>query len=709
MSPARDPVPPTAVPVRAGTGPRYRPELQGLRAVAVALVVVYHVWLNRVSGGVDVFFLITGFLLTGQLARAAERGPLDLGGRWSRTVLRLVPASAVVLVATTVAAAMVLPEGRWVQTVREVLAAGLFVENWQLAADSVDYAARNNVASVVQHFWSLSIQGQFFLFWPLLVGFVAVTVRGGAAQLRSALGVVIGGVLVTSLAFSVELTATDQPLAYFHSLTRVWEFAGGALLALHVDNLTLARRWRVVIGWVGIAGLLSCGIVLPVSAVFPGFAALWPTGCAALVVLAGDTGYPTPAEHRGVDRWLAARPMRYLGDLSFTLYLWHWPVLVLCLVGTGRDQLGLLGGAAVIAASLILAIPTHHLIEKPLLARPRGTRAGYRIGALGLAATVLVVAGWQFEITDRAGAAAAGGSVGDPRHPGARALVSGAVEPAPPLPAPVSVYQDWVRIEYWDCTPLARFPMDRCTQPVDYTPTKRIVVVGDSHAQPITGALAVIAAQRHWQLTTIIRGACPFSTASEDVPGEPDCLAWNTAALAEITDLHPDAVVTLASRNVRVGLTEQTPPGFVQQWRRLDRLGIPVLAIRDNPRFDSSMPDCVQQQGAAAAQVCGAPRAQLYPAAPPGPRSPIPHPTSPFSTSPTPCAGPRSARPRSAMCWSTSTTTTSAPATARRWPHCCTIRSLRHSTGEARSVTTSRRAGADPVDPRRQISSPSRT
>ena len=129
---------------------------------------VYHVWLNRVSGGVDVFFVISGFLLTGQLARAAERGALGLPRRWSRMLVRLVPSIAVVLVVTAAVAADVLPEGRWPQILRELFASALFVENWQLAADSVDYAARSNMVSVVQHFWSLSIQGQFFLLWPLL-------------------------------------------------------------------------------------------------------------------------------------------------------------------------------------------------------------------------------------------------------------------------------------------------------------------------------------------------------------------------------------------------------------------------------------------------------------------------------------------------------------------------------------------------------------
>ena len=588
----------------------HRPELQGLRAVAVTLVVVYHVWFGRGSGGVDVFFVISGFLLTGQLARAAGRGPLELGRRWSRTLVRLVPCAVVVLVATVAAGVLLLPEGRWLQTLREVAAAALFLENWQLAADAVDYAARSNMSSPVQHFWSLSIQGQFFLVWPLLVALVGIAARGDAARMRAHLTVATLGVFAASLTFSVVLTATNQPLAYFHSLTRLWEFALGGLLALTIDGVRLPPRTRVRLGWVGLVGLLACGAVLRVGNVFPGVAALWPTGCAVLVLLAGRTGV-----RWGVDRLLTARPLRYVGDLSYPLYLWHWPVLVFCLVLTGRDRLDLATGAGVVALSVVLAVLTHHLIEEPV---PRLPGGGFRVAVAGLAAVFLAAGLWQVEAMQRAQGT---GEVGDIRYPGALALAVGEPEPAPLLPPPVSVYDDWVRIENWDCMPMTRFPMDACTQPVE-SPQRRIVVVGDSHAQQLAGLLVPIAERHGWQLTVIARGACPFSTASEVVPDEPDCLAWGESAMAEIADLQPDAVVTLASRDVRPGLTEQTPPGFVARWQQLAQLGIPVLAIRDNPRFDRSMPDCVQSSwvqrpGGEDAPPCRVDRAAVYAAEPP--------------------------------------------------------------------------------------------
>src|SRR5690606_17225695 len=158
----------------AGVGQQtgFRPELQGLRALAVLLVVVYHVWIGRVSGGVDVFFFVSGYLLTGQLLRAAERGELDVRARWMRSLARLVPAAAVVLVATAGAAALVLPEGRWGQTVREIAAAALLLENWQLAADSGDYAARDNAVSVSHHVCAPPLAVQGFRLWRIPLSIV---------------------------------------------------------------------------------------------------------------------------------------------------------------------------------------------------------------------------------------------------------------------------------------------------------------------------------------------------------------------------------------------------------------------------------------------------------------------------------------------------------------------------------------------------------
>ncbi|MFJ5985997.1 acyltransferase family protein [Lentzea sp. NPDC092896] len=552
----------------------YRPELQGLRAVAALLVVVYHVWLGRVSGGVDVFFLISGFLVTGQLVRATGRGRLDLRALWSRMAKRLLPAAVVVLGAVLVAGAVLLPENRWPQTVREVIASALFLENWQLASDSTDYYAQHDQASVVQHFWSLSIQGQFYLIWPLLV--LVVTL------LRRSLFRVLAVVFALSLGYSVWLTAVDQPLAYFHTATRIWEFAFGGLLALAVSRIDLSSPLRTILGWAGLLGLVICGIVLDVGAGFPGYLALWPTTCAAAVIVAGTTG-----SRVGADRLLAAPPLRYLGDLSYALYLWHWPVLVGWLVLSGRDEVGLEDGLAIIGASLVLAAVTHHLVEEPV------RRSRFRARTLTALLVPLLVATTVLQPT-------------------------GPREVAAQIPA-----ADFAALDGQHCAKsVHNQELDICYGPVEGTPAKRVVLVGDSHIQQYLAAFAPIAERRNWQLIAMLKGACPFSTRSEKVPGDQSCLRWNESAATEIIGLRPDFVFTLASRNVQVGLTEETPPGFVERWRQLDAEQIPVVAVRDNPRYSFSVLDCVQVHGPAAR--CGAPRADLLAPVPPYARLDVP-------------------------------------------------------------------------------------
>lgn len=600
------PAPPAGV--APATTSAYRPELQGLRALAVTLVVCYHVWFDRVSGGVDVFLIVTGFLLTGQLYRAAARGKLSLPQRWSRTLVRLLPSMAVVLVATMVAGFLILPEGRWHQTVREVVASVLFLENWQLAADSVDYSARSNTTSVVQHFWSLSIQGQVFLFWPIVIALVALASRGIVATLHTRLTITSAVVFVASLAYSISLTITDQPLAYFHSLTRAWEFALGALLALWIDRIVLPMWVRIAMGWVGVVALVACGLAIEGVNVFPGYAALWPTGCAVLILIAGHT-----RSRFAADRLLASRGARYLGDLSFTLYLWHWPALMLYLSARDQNAVGLRGGLVIIAIAVVLSVLTHHFVERPLIDRGFGVRGGVKLAAVCAAAVLLAAGGWQAEAMARA---APSGVVGDAQHPGAMALATGSVKSAPLLPTAVSVLDDWDDETDWNCSPMQTFPTSNvCIQPVQ-DPTKKVVIVGDSHIQQFGAALRPIAEKYHWQLISLLRGACPFSTASETDPNQPGCVEWNNAAVDEIADLKPDAVVTLASLDVMPGLTERTPAGFPAQWKRVTDLGIPVLAVRDNPRFTFSMPDCIQQNGITSPQ-CTFDRDDIYAPVPP--------------------------------------------------------------------------------------------
>jgi len=565
-----------------------RPEIEGLRGLAAVLVVVYHVWIGRVSGGVDVFFLLSGFFILGMTARGAIRGErVALATTWTRLFWRLVPTAGLVLAVSTVVAAVLLPASTWSRNLHELLASAFFVENWRLALDSVDYYADNGAASVAQHFWSLSIQAQFYLLAPLLVLAVARWARFRGADVRAALLAALAAVALASFAHSVIATASDQAFAYFDARTRIWEFALGGVLALVIDRVRLGKVARAVLGWVGVAGLVTCGAVLDVGAAFPGYLALWPVLSAVAIIVAGRAG--------GADRLLSTRAAQYLGKISFPLYLWHWPVLVVFLVLAGLPSAGPVGGLVVVAVSVALAIATHHLLEEPL----RGVslaRLG-RVRAPALVAACLVPALVALGVWSAVAAAGAGPPValGDPSHPGALALNPGALaadhvvdgDPAAPVePSLARLQDDWA--DYRDgCAPVADHPVLEECVPVraEGEPQRRVTLVGDSHMQQILPALEPLAREQHWEVRTLVRARCPFSTASETDPGDASCVEWNQAAIEHLAAAPPDAVVVSASRDVRQGLTEQTPEGFVAAWQRLDAAGVPVVAVRDNPPF----------------------------------------------------------------------------------------------------------------------------
>ncbi len=341
----------------------FRPEIQGLRAFAVLLVVLYHVWVGKVSGGVDVFLFISAFLLSLSFMRKINEGkPLNLFSYWMHVFQRLLPVATVVIACTTIASFFVLAPSRWSQTVTDARSSLFYFQNWNLAFSSVDYYAQNaSVKSPFQHFWSLSIQGQIFIIWPLLFAAVAYVVRRFRGNLFTTAVFIFNTVFVASLTFSIVETDTNQGFAYFDTRTRLWEFAIGTLLAMLTLKWKAPEKARVVMGWVGIIGLVTCGAILPVERAFPGYLALWPVISGALVIMAGRTN-----SRWGIDRLLVSAPLQNLGNISYALYLVHWPILILYSSAVGTSRVNFIEGAVIILASIGLAWLLIRFVEKPL-------------------------------------------------------------------------------------------------------------------------------------------------------------------------------------------------------------------------------------------------------------------------------------------------------------------------------------------------------
>jgi len=582
---------------------RFRPEIQGLRAVALGLVVAYHVWLGRVSGGVDVFLLISAFLMTGQFIERHRAGVrVSLPRHWLHTFRRLLPAAVVTIVGTVVASLALLPGTRWAAILEQAWASLFYAENWVLQRDAVDYYAQDHAgASPFQHFWSLSIQGQVFLAFPLVFVALGALCRRARLNYERVLFWAFAVLFLVSLAYSVYQTAVSQSEAYFDTEARLWEFALGALLAIVSRRVRLPVRAAAAAGWAGLGLIIACGLVLQVDGVFPGIAALWPTLAAGAVILAGEDG-----GGRGVHRFLGLRPLQRLGDVSYALYLWHWPVLVLAIALRGGERPGWLAGSAIILASLGLAYLTTRFVDRPWRAWPwpeqRLGRAVVAVGAC-VVAVALPVGSIQasLQIANHKALANA------PRNnPGAAALLpgySGTPDPqASLLPMPSKLEEDWAGLPEPCDDELglsSKLRESGCSQVGGASaakhPAKTVLVVGNSHAQQWLGALRPMAEQRGWRMYQLLKGGCVYQPPSSEV-GD-DCNAFNQEVSAHIAAHRPDAVVLVGTAAAPSSAEETVTPGLGQLVEEFAAAGIDVVALRDNPRFAFNMSECVVQHG----------------------------------------------------------------------------------------------------------------
>jgi peptidoglycan/LPS O-acetylase OafA/YrhL len=627
-SPARATVPRS----RDGIPVGWVPELHGLRGLALALVVLFHLFGDgRVSGGVDVFLVVSGFLATGALLRRAERGALNPFAYWGRTFWRLAVPALVTLAATAALMAWLLPRPGWEQAGREILAAATYWVNWEMIAGQLAYGAAGPQTSAVQHFWSLSVQGQFFLVWPLVVLAVTAAVRGGSRRRRisprAALTVVTAAATAASFWFAMSLAAQDQAVAYFHSGARFWELGLGALAALLLPRVRVPVRVRPVLAWLGLAMVVACGFLIDGGSEFPGPWALWPVGATLLVVL-GSGGAPDTAGVPGVAasvdqgprRLLETGFLRWVADRSYTLYLWHWPLLISYLLLRERDGVGPAGGALVLAASVVLAWLTDRTVARgaqTLRDRVGDVRA--LVAAVVAISLVAVPVGlWLRDAAHQREQALAELAQSSPRNPGAAVLTDGAtVGPAAIRPDLLVASDDRSEAER---TPGCVQGHGRvlpngteviaCALHEPDVPTRTIALVGDSHALQWSTALEIIAEHQDWRLMLYAKQGCRMQDPDMELSGFPSCRPWNEGLEGRLAELHPDAVVTVGTyTGVRPGEPENVAEPQVSAWRKLDALGIPVIALRDNMRFEASPVDCVAQHGDD--PRCGRDRAEI--------------------------------------------------------------------------------------------------
>ncbi|WP_353809235.1 acyltransferase family protein [Agromyces sp. SYSU T00194] len=620
-----------STPHRTAPGPSRIAEIDGLRGIALTLVVVFHLFgAGRVSGGVDVFLFVSGFLLTASLARSAARGERPaLAARYGRMLLRLVPAALVVLVATGAMVLVVLPQTSWIQNGTELVASALFLENWELIRSQLAYGAAGPETSPFQHFWSLSVQGQFFLVWPLVAALV-LAATGRRAPARSALLVAAAALSIASLGFAAWANLQDPTRTYFDSAARFWEFGAGGLLALgFAHRPALDERWRALLGWLGLALILGSGFVIDGAAAYPSVPAVVPVGGAALVVLASGN-----RTRFGVDRALELRPVHFVARISYPLYLWHWPILIAYLAVRDRAAVGLAGATGVLVLAGVLAWATQRWVVEPVIARRSGL--GIRrslLAPVGAVVAVALAAGLgvaaQAAERDRAVAAAQALRAGDVACLGAAALdpelapcenpvLEGVLVPA--LAGITS--DDDNRAECWstDDTPEPAI----CTVGSDQ-PTKRLLAIGDSHNNTLLGVYEEIANAYGWSIEVAGHSGCYLSTAPQFKRGalaSANCEGWVDRAMQRIAEVDYDAIVVTHSRGAFLaGYEEDTPEaesvrveGLLEAWAARGDLATPIIAIADNPLFPREIMACVEEHGLDAETECARPRTDALPA-----------------------------------------------------------------------------------------------
>lgn len=559
-----------------------RADIQGLRAIAVLLVVLYHAGLPGLPGGyigVDVFFVISGYLITGLLARELARsGRIDYLGFLARRARRLLPASIVLIAAVSFAAQWVYPDAERKDIFSAALASTLYVANVWFAVDAVDYLGGAGAQNPLLHMWSLGVEEQFYLAWPLLL---VAAAAGKAGATRSRLLAVSGVVAAISLVACLLVTWKSQPWAFFASPMRAWEFALGACVVLASDRLEqMSAQTRQACG---VSGALAIGlgaVWLDDQTLFPGAWALLPALGTALVLLSLKSGNDSL-----LGRWLSARPLVRIGDLSYSWYLWHWPLLVMgAALSPGR---GALQVAGLVAASYVLAELSYRFVEQPFR-RDRFTQFSPR----WIVGTAAVVTG-----TTAAALSASRMQLDQvPSNP-AQQVFSQAMRDTP------AVYRLGCHV------PISATDVRHCNVGPVNAP-RSIVLVGDSHAAHWFPALEAMAIRQGWRLTSMTKSACPWvdtqTRAGQLRRRYTECETWLAAVLDEIERLSPDLVILANSHHRDYVAPAEWQAGAQRSLNRVRRSGAVAVVLRDSawPGFD--VPRCLARAEHRSASLEGA-------------------------------------------------------------------------------------------------------
>jgi peptidoglycan/LPS O-acetylase OafA/YrhL len=597
---------------RARASGFYRHDLDGLRGIAIALVAVFHVWFGRVSGGVDVFLALSGFFFGGRLLRTALTPGASL---WPvpevlRLVRRLLPALVVVLAASAVLTILIQPETRWETFADQSLASLGYFQNWELANTASNYLRAGEAVSPLQHIWSMSVQGQFYIaFLALIFSFAYAFRERIGKNLRISFVVLLGSLTIASFAYAIFAHNADQTTAYYNSFARAWELLLGALLGALVPYVRWPMWLRTTAAVVALTAILSCGALIDGVKEFPGPLALVPVGATMLFILSAANRQADPGTADRLpapNRLLATAPFVSLGAMAYSLYLWHWPLLIFWLSYTGRPRVNFLEGAIVLLLAGVLAWLTTRYVETPLRYKASASVArtpavplrvrlrrptivlGSTVVLLGVALTATSFT-WREHITVQRANGKELASLSAHDYPGALALLNNAKVPKLPMrPTVLEAKEDLPETTTDGCiSDFDNSDVINCTFG-DKQATRTIALAGGSHAEHWITALDQLGQLHHFKVVTYMKMGCPLTTEDEPlVMGDnhpyPGCRVWNNRVMPKLIGDRPDFVFTTSTRPWNIKPGDVMPSTYIGIWQTLSDNNIPILAMRDTP------------------------------------------------------------------------------------------------------------------------------
>ena len=561
-------------------GKQFRQDIEGLRAIAVLSVVIFHFGIEALPGGfvgVDVFFVISGYLISGLLLSELERtGSIDLLRFYGRRARRLLPVALLVMAVTLLVALLILSPSEQLFAAKGGLAASLYASNLYFMSLLADYFAPESALNPFLHTWSLSVEEQFYLVWPALL-LVLWRWRPNVRVVAIAMSVLT----LLSFALCVWLSYVKQDWAFYLSPTRGWEFGLGALAVLPpVTDWARRSRAAVPLGWLGVAALCASFVLLTEDMRFPGWIAMAPALATVAILISGASG-----KANSLAALLNLPVMQWLGQHSYSIYLWHWPIIVYATILEVTDPVAKLVICSVLTLSCAAA--GFRLLEHPI--RASEWLAARPLRSVGLGLTVTILGGSLALSTAQAARAFSG----QPRH---AELIRSTNELSTASSAPKKCLIDLLDIDPVKC----HFGASN--------PSKTVVLFGDSHADQWSTPLAQLATEQGWRLVTLLKASCAVANIADySIRMQrdwPECAEWRARSIAEIGRMRPDLVIVsqFSSGYIRGPWTnrrehavtyEAWEDGLRQSLQQLHAVGVQVALLRDTPSPNKHVANCV--------------------------------------------------------------------------------------------------------------------